>query len=221
MADQEAGADAPEETPDGAQEPSGDGEPSAEELAERLRAESERKADAIQSRNKLKERAKELEAKVAQYEQAERERQRKTAKEKDDFKAIEKSLREETDLWKRKFEEMTEQIAERDRRDRRSQLLDRIASKSQVERGDVDVLLLGLERDGFDSAPEDDLDHAAETAIAKLKASHPKFFAPRKTGGSPSTPGPNGQSKPTPDGMPTDDEYRAALALHMGHRKQE
>lgn len=214
MAEEATGADAPDDTADAGE--AAEETPSLEELQERLRAEAERKADAIQSRNKLKERVKELEAKTLEFEQAERERGRKLAKDKDDFKAIEKSLREEIDLYKGKLDEVTNQIAERDRRDRRSQLLDRISSRSQVERKDVDVLMLGLERDGFDSAPEEDLDHVAEAAIAKLKTAHPRLFAPRTVGGSTSTPGANGRSKPTPDGSPSDEEYRKALARHMG-----
>lgn len=168
--------------------------------------------EAFKKRDLAKAKAKELEAKLAEYEAREKQRSQASMTLEQQLEAAQAELQalkaEET---KRAYKTREERFL--------AKVVEHVGQSSGVVRG---LLLAAKEDHGFDIAPEDFGMSDVKRAASLLKEIDPSLFAP-KSGGAP-TPSPGLSSRSlAPEEMPSsdDDNYWLSLAKSGGLKNRK
>lgn len=151
---------------------------------------------AIADRQKAKERARAAEAKVAEYEAAQKEARQAALREAENFAELEKELRAELEQKDAAVAEKEQTIAQVHKQYRQEHMLTALTEKTGQPRYVVGGLLAMAEREGLDVAPENVDDKTVDSLVRHFKKNAPELFKVESRGGSPGIPGDNPQTGP-------------------------
>lgn len=140
---------------------------------------------ARRDRDRAVKEADKLRARVLEYEERDRKIEEDQARREKDFETLEKKLRDELKGERDKVAEFEAREEGRKRQDRRDMVLDRVITEAGVSgdlRGRVDALMMVIERDGLDVAPEDFDDKHVKALIKELRKRDSDTFKPAQKG---------------------------------------
>lgn len=173
-------------------------------------------AKRVGSVRKLKDRLREAESRLAQYESLEETRAEESERKAQDWAKLEKRLSDKMSSREQRIAELESIISERQRADRETALLDSVEQRTGANRTLLKGLLKVASESGFDTAPDELDDDVVVDAVKRVRALAPELFEGRGYGGSPGAPGLNTKIKPVSEQPMSDSDARVAeLAKRM------
>lgn len=169
----------------------------------------------ISQRQELKQKTRELEARLSEYEAAEKATKQAKLREAEQFAELEKDLRADLQAKEAAIAQAEAAVQAVHKQYRREAMLGALADKTGQGRYVLAGLLANAEGEGLEVAPEQVDDKAVETLLRHFKKQAPELFKVESRGGSSGTPVTTTQTR-SPEGLELSPEGRKYF--EMGQR---